>query len=179
MRLFDRVIVTLAAFVVIAVGGISLALVAGWNAMPLFGDLLLAARSTARVEAGLLGLLGVATGLFLLSLAWQRAEGTGDIRIEGEKGDVLISLRAVESVVFEAAGQVVGIGEVVVRLANRQGQLTVELAVQVSSDRPMPEVAKEVQQRVEERIRTVVGVPVAEIEVNVRNVTRPRRQRVE
>lgn len=179
MRAFDRIIVTLAAFVVLFVGVVAVALVAGWNGYPVLGDLIEAARGAARVETGLLGLLTLAVGLFLLSLAWQRAEGADAIRIEGEQGDVLISLRAVESLVFEAAGQVEGIGEVAARLATKDEQLIVDISVMVTSERPMPEVAEDVQQRVKERVEAIVGVPVAQVGVNVRNVARPQRHRVE
>lgn len=179
MRLFDRVIVTLAAFVVLLLGVFALALVAGWNGLPWLGDLILAARGSARVETGLVGLLALAIGLFLVSLAWQRSEGADDIRIEGERGDVRISLRAVESLVFAAAAGVSGIGEVVAKLSTRDGELVIDMSVQVTSERPMPDVARDVQERVGAHVSEIVGVPVANIGVNVRNVTRPQRQRVE
>lgn len=180
MKVLDRVVATLAGFALIVVGGGALALVGGWNGIPFVVDVVTAAREASRVEAGLIGLLVTAVGVYLLAVAWQRDEGADDIRLEAEGGDIRIALRAVETVVFEAAAEVPGVTEVAAKLRARDGQLSLDVAVYVSSDRAMPDVARDVQERVGSRIQLVTGVPVARLDVRVRGVAKsPRRQRIE
>lgn len=179
MKVLDRVVMTLAGFVLLVFGGGALALVGGWNGTPFVVDVVTAAREASRVEAGLLGLLVGAVGLYLLAVAWQRAEGGDDIRLEAEGGDIRIALRAIETVVFEAAAEVHGVTEVAARLRGRDGQLSVDVSVYVSADRSMPDVARDVQERVGSRIQHVTGVPVARLDVRVRGVAKSRRQRTE
>lgn len=177
MKALDRVVVTAAGLALIGAAVFVLALVAGWNGIPAVVDFVTSVRESSRVEAGLLGLLAGAVGLYLLSVAWQRAEGGDDIRLESEGGDIRIALKAIETVVFEAAAEVNGVSEVSARLGGRDGQLSVDVAVYVSSDRAMPDVARDVQQRVGARIQHVTGVPVARLDVRVRGVAKARRQR--
>lgn len=179
MKALDRIIVTVAALVLLFVGGIIVTLVAGWNGMPFIADLVSAARETARVEAGLLGLLGIAIGLYMFAFAWQREEGADDIELESEGGSIRIALKAVEAIIFEAAADIDGVEEVSAQLASREDELIVDVAVQVQSERPMPDVARDVQERVGARIHAVAGVPVARLDVHVRGVNKPRRHRVE
>lgn len=179
MKVLDRIIATVAALVLLFVGGAIVALVGGWNGMPFIADLIAETQHGARIEAGLLGLLGVAIGLYLFSVAWQRPEGGADILIGSDGGDIRISLKAIEAVVFEAATEISEVGEVIAKLDSKDGELVLDVAVHVSSERTMPEVARDVQERVGARIRDVAGVPVARLDVNVRGVSKPRRQRVE
>lgn len=178
MKGLDRVVITVGGLVVLVLGGAIAALVAGWNGTPLLLDMAAATQQTARFEAGLLGLLGLALGAYMLSAAWQREDLGGDIRLEADGGDIFISLKAIESVVFEAAAEVEGVQEVSARLLAREGELLLDVAVHVSSERAMPEVAQDVQQQVGARVQQVAGVPVGRLNVRVRDISKPRRQRV-
>lgn len=179
MRAIDRFVITLAALLTLAVGGLFLALVAGWNGAPWAIDLIMAARGPARLETGLLALLAVAVGLYLIAAAWRRSGDPGSIRQTGELGDVSVSLRAVESLVLQAASAVRGVREAAVRLRQEAGELLIDVSLLVTSERRVPEVTEEVQERVAQHVRDVVGVPVARVSVAVRNITPEHKSRVE
>lgn len=179
MRVIDRIVITLAALLTLSVGVIFLALVAGWNGTPWAIDLIVAARGTARIETGLLGLLAVAVALYLLLVAWQRDADPGSIQQAGELGDVFVSLRAVESLVLQATSSVRGVREVNTRLQQQTGELSIDVSLLVTSERSVPDVTREVQQRVAQHVRETVGVPVTRVGVEVRNIAPDQKARVE
>lgn len=179
LKALDRIVITLGSLVLIAVGVTAAALAAGWNGMPMLVDLVSAARHSGRIEAALLGLLGMAVGLYMLSAAWQKPDGDDDIQLEADGGVIRIALQAIESVVFEAAAEVDGVAEVTAHLRSRDGELLVDVQVHVSSDRAMPDTARDVQRRVGARIQQVAGVPVGRLDVRVRRVAKSRRPRIE
>ncbi len=149
MRAIDRFVITLAALLTLAVGGLFLALVAGWNGAPWAIDLIMAARGPARLETGLLALLAVAVGLYLIAAAWRRSGDPGSIRQTGELGDVSVSLRAVESLVLQAASAVRGVREAAVApAARKRASCLIDVSLLVTSERRVPEVTEEVQERV-------------------------------
>lgn len=179
MRVIDRFVITLAALLVLVVGVIALALAAGWNATPLAIDLVVAARGSARLETGLLGLLALGAALYLFAVAWQREAAPASIHQAGDLGDVYVSLRAIESLVMRATSSVKGVREVTTRLSQQAGELAIEVSLLVTPERRVPEVTSEVQQRVEEYVRETVGIPVAKVAVEVRNIAPDPRPRVE
>lgn len=179
MRVIDRLVITLAALLVLFVGIVALALVAGWNATPMAIDAVVAARGSARMETGLLGLLAVGGALYLFAVAWQRDSTPGSIHQTGKLGDVYVSLRAVESLVLRATSSVKGVREVTTRLSQEAGELAIEVSLLITPERRVPEVTQEVQQRVEEYVREIVGIPVTKVAVEVRNIAPDPRPRVE
>lgn len=179
MRVIDRIVITLAALLTLAVGAVLLALVAGWNATPWAIDFVVAARGTSRIETGLLGLLAVAVALYLLVVAWQRSADPGSIKQPGELGDVFVSLRAVESLVLQATSAVRGVREVSTRLHQESGELAIDVSLLVTAERRVPEVTGEVQERVAQHVRDTVGIPVTRVGVEVRNIAPEPRARVE
>lgn len=179
MRIIDRFVITLAALLTLSLGIGALALVAGWNGTPWAVDVIAAARGSARVEAGLIGLLAVAVALYLLAVAWQREQAPGAIQQAGQLGDIHVSLRAVESLVLQAASAVRGVREASARLHLEADQLVIDVVAAVTSERPVPEVSGEVQAHVAQYVRDTVGVDVARVGVQVRHIDAARKTRVE
>jgi len=85
----------------------------------------------------------------------------------------------VESLVYRAARQVKGIAEVDVEVAAAGEELQIDLSLLVAPDLRVPDVTREVQERVEAYVRETVGVPVSRVSVEVRNIARESRSRVE
>lgn len=179
MRVIDRFVITLAALLTLLVGIVALALVAGWNGTPWAIDIVAAARGSARLETGLVGLLAVGAALYLLAIAWQRDSDPGSIQQTGELGDVYVSLRAVESLVLQATSSVRGVREVTTRLRQQSGEVSIDVSLLVTPERRVPDVTAEVQERVAEHVRETVGVSVARVGVEVRNIAPEQRARVE
>ncbi len=179
MSWLERVIASLTALITLVAGVAGLALVSGWNGTPWLFDLVEAARGPARLQIGLAALLLVGLALLLLMQAWQRERVPDHLRQTTQLGDVSISLRAVESLVYRAAQQVKGITEVDVEVAAAGEELQVDLSLLVAPDLRVPEVTREVQERVEAYVRETVGVPVSRVSVEVRNIAREPRGRVE
>ncbi|HEY8417669.1 MAG TPA: alkaline shock response membrane anchor protein AmaP [Limnochordales bacterium] len=179
MSLLERLVASLTALITLAAGVLGLALVSGWNGTPWLFDLVAAARGPARLEIGLVALLLVGLALFLLVQVWQREPAPPRLRQTTQLGDISISLRAVESLVYRAARQVKGIAEVDVQVAAAGEELAIDLSLLVAPDLRVPDVTRAVQERVEAYVRETVGVPVSRIGVEVRNIARESRARVE
>ncbi|MFO7311725.1 MAG: alkaline shock response membrane anchor protein AmaP [Bacillota bacterium] len=179
MSFVERLVASLTAIITLAAGVTGLALVSGWNGTPWLFDLVVAARGPARLELGLAALLLVGLALYLLLQVWQRERPPDSLRQTTQLGDVSISLRAVESLVYRAAQQVKGISEVDVEVAAAGEELQIDLSLLVAPDLRVPDVTREVQERVEAYVRETVGVPVSRVSVEVRNIARESRSRVE
>ena len=179
MSFVERLVASLTAIITLAAGVTGLALVSGWNGTPWLFDLVTAARGPARLELGLAALLLVGLALYLLLQVWQRERSPDSLRQTTQLGDVSISLRAVESLVYRAARQVKGIAEVDVEVAAAGEELQIDLSLLVAPDLRVPDVTREVQERVEAYVRETVGVPVSRVSVEVRNIARESRSRVE
>src|SRR5690606_14981724 len=179
MSWLERLVASLTALITLAAGVVGLALVSGWNGTPWLFDLVAAARGPARLQLGLVALLLVGLALFLLAQVWQREPVPDRLRRTTQLGDVSISLRAVESLVHRAAHQVKGIAEVDVQVAAAGEELHIDLSLMVQPDMRIPDVTQAVQERVEAYVRETVGLPVSRVGVEVRNIARDARGRVE
>lgn len=179
MRIVDRLIITLAALLTLVLGGTTLALVAGWNGIPWLLDVMAAARGVYRVEAILAGILAVAVALYLLVVAWQRQPQPEVVRQAGPLGEVVVSLRAMEALVTQAAAGVRGVRDVDARLSHQGEGLVVDLRLGVTAERPVPELSAEVQQRVAERIKETLGFEAARVGVQIRHIDAERRAHIE
>lgn len=179
MSFLERLVASLTALITLAAGVAGLALVSGWNGTPWLFDLVAAARGPARLQMGLAALLLVGLALFLLVQVWQREQAPAGLRQTTQLGDISISLRAVESLVYRAARQVKGIAEVDVQVAAAGEELQIDLSLLVAPDLRVPDVTRTVQEQVEAYVRETVGVPVSRVGVEVRNIAREGRGRVE
>ncbi|MBO8142631.1 MAG: alkaline shock response membrane anchor protein AmaP [Firmicutes bacterium] len=179
MSLLERLAATLAAAVAGMAGVAGRMLVRGWNGTPWLLDLIDAVQGPLRLQAGLVALLMVGLGVYVAGQAWHREAEPQRLRQSTRLGDVTISLRAVESLVYRAARQVKGISEVDARVKIDGEALSVDMSLSVVPDTSMPEVTQAVQERVEEYVRQTVGLPVARVGVDVRGVAREARTRVE
>lgn len=180
MRLLDRLITTFVALIAFANAVIGLAVAFGWQPLPWAEQLIMSARGDARFQTGLLALLVAGSAAYVLSAVWQHDPERVGLNLPSERGDVRVSLRAVESLVLQAANAIRGVRDVHPQLSHTDGRLNVDVSVLVTSDRNIPEVTAEVQQRVDEHIRAALGAIETDIGVTVRNISdAPARPRVE
>ncbi|MDI3279772.1 MAG: alkaline shock response membrane anchor protein AmaP [Bacillota bacterium] len=180
MRWVDRAISVLVALVFLGGGGALLAMALGWWRPEWdWQDLLRLAAGERRGQVLLAGAAALLLGVYFFALGTRRRSQERALVKETSLGMVRISLRAIEALVKRAARQVQGIREVETALNSTPEGLEVTLTVNVLPDTRIPEMADQVQTTVSRYIYDTVGVNVARVLVNVRNVAGESKSRLE
>ena len=117
-------------------------------------------------------------------LFWVSVAGSGKrpkhvVLAERDAGQVTMSVSAVENLVEKLASQVDGVREVKPHLFRRQQGVGVRLKVAVSPDISIPEVSREIQNRVKEKVFEVTGLDIGLVSVYVDSIAQQQKARVE
>ena len=99
---------------------------------------------------------------------------SGDIELQkGSAREVRVTVPAIVSVVERAALNVVGVRKVEAKVANRGGEVpvNVELDIVLSQNFAAPEVSTQVKEAVNAALKTVLQIPDAPVEVRVVEIT--------
>ena len=114
--------------------------------------------------------------LFWVSLTRRNNAGGKAVVHDYKLGQVRISVLAIENLVKKAVGQLPGVKEVKPRVVEHQKGMGLHIRVVVTPDISIPEVSREIQQKVQEYLAQTTGITVSEIKVIVDNIssTRPR-----
>jgi uncharacterized alkaline shock family protein YloU len=179
MGIFDRIILSiytfLLAFLSLGVVLISLRLI------PL--DLVWTSISIiyGQWEASLVGAVFLLVSIRLLLAGLRSRRGKDTIVHHNEMGDVHISLDAVENLVEKTARHVRGVRGVKVSANHSKQGLKLSLKAVISPECHVPTVTAEIQQQVQDYIRSSVGVELVEMRIFVENISNEFRtkQRVE
>lgn len=107
-----------------------------------------------------------------LLLAGVRSNQTrGALVHHTDRGDVKISLFAVENLIEKVARYTHGVREVKVKVEKAEQNLRVIIRAVISPESHVPTVGKEIQQRVYDHIQHTVGVELREIRVQVEQIS--------
>lgn len=164
-----------------------LLLVVGLTAVgaPLLWDLPTAATRIGQYlavhpwQTSLGGLLLALTGLHILfhTTASKKRE-IGIVR-DTPLGQVRMNIRAIENLVVQTATAVRGVRNAEATIRPHDEGMEIDVSLVVLPDMSLPEISNEVQKRVEAYVRETVGVSVASIAVEVRNVAGAPKARVD
>lgn len=180
MRWVDRAMSVLVGLMFLCGGGALLAMaLEWWEPKWKWQELPRLAAGEWRAQVLLAGAVLFLLGVYFFALGTRRRARERALVKETSLGIVRISLRAVEALVKRAARQVQGIREVETALHSTPEGLEVALTVNVLPDTRIPEMADQVQTAVSRYIYDTVGVNVARVLVNVRNVTGESKSRLE
>jgi len=95
---------------------------------------------------------------------------------ETSMGEVRISLEAVENLVRKVARSTKGVREVKASVRHNKDELSVALRCTVSPEVSIPEVSEEIQNSVRQYVKRVVGVELAEVQLEVENIANDSRR---
>jgi len=169
--LFDRIILTLYTFSLILLSFVIVAVALGWLAPLEFVQSSLQV-SGGRWIIGLIGLTLLVVSLRLLYFAFRRTRATQVLIRDTERGRVDVTLGAIENLVERVGYRLSGVREIRPGVsADDAGGVQVRLVVKVSPDVSVPQLAEELQNNIKRYVRNVVGLPVASIDVHVRDFT--------
>lgn len=179
MGILDRIILTVYTFllaflslgvILLALNLISLELV--WTSISMI---------RGQWEAALIGLLFFMVSIRLLLAGVRSRRNKGTIAHHTAIGDVHITLDAVKNLVEKTARHTRGVRGVKVFVEQQDQGLKVIIRAVVSPESNVPNVGSEIQQRVQEYIRSTVGVELVDIHVFVENISNEfkTKQRVE
>lgn len=176
MSPFDRGLLVVYTFLITVFSALMLAIVSGWWQQPLFvlwqSPYIFEVQMYLSVFVGLLMLIGLR--LFWVSLT-RRQSGKAVVH-DYMLGQVRISLQAIENLVKKVVYQVHGVKDVKPRVVQTPGGMGLHIRAVVAPDISIPEVSREIQQRVQEYISQTTGITVNDIKIIVENIstTRPR-----
>lgn len=142
-------------------------------------DLWLAnAMATPRglVAVGLIGFVFFASSVRLITLAFRRQGGGQPVVHETSMGEVRISLEAVENLVRKVARSIKGVREVKAVVRHGKDGMSVSIRGTLSPEVSIPEVSEEIQTAVRQYVKRVVGVELAEIQLEVENIANEGRR---
>jgi len=177
LKILDRVILVFVSLILLVIG------LTGVGA-PLFWDLsTTAARfgmflATHPWETSLSGLLLALIGLHILFITASPKQEMGIVR-DTTLGQVRTNIRAIENLVVRTATAVRGVKSVDASIRPHHDGVEIRVSLVALPDMNLPQISTEVQSRVEKYVREIVGVPVASVMVEVRNVAGASKARVD
>ena len=175
MRVIDQIILTLYIFTLEAISVIAVfAALHVWQPQQWIDAAL--TTTSGRLIIGLSGLVFFVVSFRLIYAAFRR-RGAGEAVVhETALGNVRISLDAVENLVKRVARGVKGVREMDAEVARSGELLVASLRGTISPEVSIPDVSEEIQNAVKSYVRRVVGVEVAEVRIEVQNITNESRR---
>jgi uncharacterized alkaline shock family protein YloU len=179
MGTLDRMVIGLSGLVFLVLSLLFCTLALGWN---LADDLVYWVDYLARfgrLEATVLAALAfLATG-YLFCLSFKGLRQAPSLVQEGEHGQIRISFTTLENLVQKAAQEINGVRDVQTKISNTSQGVQIILGLKVNPGINIPQVAEMVQSQVREFLLTTAGVEIARIQVDIKNITREAKVRVE
>ena len=180
MSLFDRFLLFLYSLFFTVAILLFAAVLAGWNYPLQYIDPMLNQIGQAEI----FGLLAV-LALIGLRLFWasvrssenkEKAGGRYLVLKDGAKGQVQVSVKAIEELVEKTALQMNGIREVKPSIVSTSQDISLKLKGEVTPDQNIPEVSEQLQKLITEKILEVTGVTVTKVEVSIESIgtSKPR-----
>ena len=116
-----------------------------------------------------------------LRLFWAAIKGTGTgaatesvgryvMLSDGAKGEVRVSVQAVETLVEKTALQISGIREVKPQVVSTAQGISLKIKAGVTPDLVIPKVSELLQNQVAEKVLSVTGITVLGVEVSVESI---------
>ncbi|HEY8347535.1 MAG TPA: alkaline shock response membrane anchor protein AmaP [Symbiobacteriaceae bacterium] len=133
-------------------------------------------NTRGQVTVGIIGFMFFISSVRLITLAFRRQGGGQPVVHETSLGEVRISLEAVENLVRKVARSTKGVREMKAVVRHGKDGLCVSLRGTVSPDVAIPEVSEEIQNNVRQYVKRVVGVELAEIQLEVENIASDSRR---
>lgn len=176
MTPFDRGLLVLYSLLMTVFSSMLLLIVSGWWQQPLYFLWQSPYRMNWQLYISMfIGFL-LLIGLRLLWVSLTHRQSGKAVVHDYMLGQVRISILAIENLVKKVVYQIHGVKEVKPKVVQTSGGMGLHIRAVVSPDINIPEVSREIQQRVQEYISHTTGLTVNDIKIMVDNIstTRPR-----
>jgi len=173
---FDRGLLVVYTLLMTLFCSLLLSIVSGWWQQPLYflwqSPYVFDLQLYLSVFIGLLLLIG----LRLLWVSLTRRQSGRAVVHDYKLGQVRISLQAIENLVKKVVYQIPGVKDVRPSVIQTTGGMGLHIRAVVAPDISIPEMSREIQQRVQEYISQTTGITVNDIKIIVDNIStnRPR-----
>jgi len=123
--------------------------------------------------------VGLSLWLFALQFRGRnRGQAPSWAILQGEEGEVRLSMAAIDTLIQQAAGELRAVREVRTSFYPRNEGLGVYIRVVVAAEESIPELTAQLQKVVKEHVLRVAGISIEEVRVLVENVSTGPRSRV-
>jgi uncharacterized alkaline shock family protein YloU len=113
----------------------------------------------------------ILSGIRLFWVSLVKPRGKHVVLAETSLGQVKVSFQAIESLVEKVVSQFNGVREVKPRIVAVPQGVGIQVRASVTPDINVPEVSREIQNRIKERILEVTGITVNTVRVTVENIS--------
>ncbi|TCS84034.1 alkaline shock response membrane anchor protein AmaP [Tepidibacillus fermentans] len=116
--------------------------------------------------------------LYLMAKSLQRKE-VSPISKHSEIGDIKISMETLENLVIKITSRIKGVRELKAKVKpDDNGSMTVLVKIVFDGETPIPQITKEIQDLVKERLEQITGITVGQVHVMVSNVSQSTNKKV-
>jgi uncharacterized alkaline shock family protein YloU len=172
MSIFDRIILTIYTIMLalLSLGVIVISLPLRLVPLELIGTSI--SSIYGHWEASLVGVVFflISIRLLLAGIRSRRKENNTIVH-HNELGDVHISITAIENLVEKVARHIRGVRDVKVSAKHTTNGLKINLKATVSPDTNIPTITAEMQEKVFDNVKNIVGVELADMLVIVENIS--------
>lgn len=176
MSPFDRILLILYSLLTSVVCLLCLAIFSGWWQQPLYFLWQSPYGYELQIYLSIFVAVLLFVGLRLLWVSLSRRQTGKAVVHDYMLGQVRISILTIENLVKKTVHQIQGVKEVKPRVVQTSRGMALHIRAIVAPDISIPEVSREIQQRVQEYLSQTTGITVNDIKVIVDNIsnTRPR-----
>ncbi|MDD2496655.1 MAG: alkaline shock response membrane anchor protein AmaP [Desulfitobacteriaceae bacterium] len=177
MKIFDRTMLVIFAFLLIALSLLALSMAFGWT-IPL--DYLNSAFAALNMR-WIIGICSIAVlvgGFSLLLTSLSSRPATRTKVVANDFGEISITLPAVETLVKKAAFQIKGVREVKPLIKITPAGTAVFIRTAMLPGTVIPESAQELQRAVKSFLEDTAGLDVVEVKVLITEVSQETKGRV-
>lgn len=178
MKFRERVAVFLAALVYIVIACAIVASLIDQGVRNTISDVVYAISAKYLFQSLAIALAAVVAFVVLIRSLFEVEPDERVIATDTEIGRINISMKAIENAVRRAAREVRGVRESSTRVDGDAEGLTVSIDVAVSADENIPAISQQIQIALREHLTDLIGVPVKQIQVNVRDTSGGTRSRL-
>lgn len=169
MNLFQRLLIFIFTLLIIAVG--FLLTLHSFRILPVFFLEELVVSAHGRYEVGVISILLLLLGLYLLQpLTVTPGKGEALIK-EGSLGKLKVSLGAIEGLIKREVAATEGIKQVRARLKWREDGLEVSLRIHVLPGLELPHLTSQLQSSLRDHVQQLTGVKINGVQILVEEIT--------
>ncbi|HOB91252.1 MAG: alkaline shock response membrane anchor protein AmaP [Bacillota bacterium] len=178
MKLYERVSVFLAVLLYLVVACLLVAALIDGGVRASLSAAIEDLSSTHLWPSLVIALICVLASIVLVRSMLEREPDERVVATSTDIGRINISMKAIENAVRRVAREVKGVRESSTRVDGDADGLIVTVDVSVASDESIPAVSQQVQVALRDHLSELVGVPVKEIHINVKDTSGASRSRV-
>ncbi|WP_339062477.1 alkaline shock response membrane anchor protein AmaP [Tepidibacillus marianensis] len=135
-------------------------------------------NSDVKTSILIISLILFLMSLYIIAKSVQRKE-VSPISKRSEIGDIKISMETLENLVTKTTSRIKGVRELKARVKpDEQGTMSVMVKIVFDGETPIPQITKEIQDTVKEKLELITGLSVGQVHVVVSNISQSTGKKV-